>query len=122
MMKDLKKFIVKEIAEKNLCVVKGKEPMSFQCYQKTCLRLFEDGSLDSIFALCFLKMQWNLLTRSEATENISFGQLKWEKEHLNVYFAKQNSDQIGLNKDEARHIYSNPKDPLVCAIQVLASY
>ena len=59
MMKGWKKSIVKEIAEKNLYVVEGEEPMSFKCYQKTCLLLMEDGSPDSIFALCVLIMQWN---------------------------------------------------------------
>ena len=70
----------------------------------------------------FLTIQWNLKSRSEATENISFGQLKWENDQLKVYFAKHKSDQIGLNKDEAKYTYSNPKDPAVCPIQALASY
>ena len=67
-------------------------------------------------------MQWNLISCSEATESISFGQLKWENDHLKVYFAKHKSDQIGLNKDEARNIYPNPKDPTVCPIRALAFY
>ena len=118
MMKGFKKNIVKEISEKNLCVVEGREHMIFKCYQKTFLLLIEDGSPDSIFALCFSTMQWNLKSHSEAKESISFGQLKWENDHVKVYFSKHKSDQIGLNKDEARHIYSNPKDPVVCPIQV----
>ena len=32
------------------------------------------------------------------------------------------SNQIGFNKDGARHIYSNPKDPAVCHLWTLASY
>ena len=96
--------------------------MSFQCYQKTCLLLIEGGSPDSIFALCFLTIQWNLILCSEATEKISFSQLKWENDHLKVYFANHKSDIIDLNKGEARHMYSNPKDPAVCPIQTLASY
>ena len=67
-------------------------------------------------------MQWNLISCSEDTENISFSQLKWENDHLKVYFSKHKSDQIGLNKDETRHKSSNPKDPTVCPIQVFASY
>ena len=30
--------------------------------------------------------------------------------------------QIGLNKDEARHIYSNPNNQAICPILTLASY
>ena len=74
------------------------------------------------FCFVFLNMQWNLISCSEDTENISFSQLKWENDHLKVYFSKHKSDQIGLNKDEARHKYSNPKDPAVYLIQALASY
>ena len=46
----------------------------------------------------------------------------WSNDHLKIYFPKHKSDQIGLNKEEARHIYSNPKDPAVCPIRTLASY
>ena len=67
-------------------------------------------------------MQWNLLSHSEATESISFSQMIREYDHLNTYFSKQKSDQIGLNKEEARHIYSNPKDPAVCPLRALATY
>ena len=41
---------------------------------------------------------------------------------MKVYFPKHKSDQIGLNKDEARHIYSNPLLPEVCPIRAMASY
>ena len=67
-------------------------------------------------------MQWNLICRSEATENISFNQIAWENDHMKVFFPKHKSDQIGLNKDEARHIHSNPLSPKVCPIRAMASY
>ena len=56
------------------------------------------------------------------TENILFKQVKWENDHLKIYFLKHKSDQIGWNKDEARHIYSNPNDPSVCPLRALAFY
>ena len=63
MMKRLKKSIVIEIAEKNLRVVKGKKPVSFQCYYKTCQLLIEDGSPDSIFRFLFFDnaMEFDIL-------------------------------------------------------------
>ena len=67
-------------------------------------------------------MQWNLTSRSEATESISLSQMKWENDHLKTYFLKHKSNQIGLNKEEARRIYSNAKDPAVCPLRALASY
>ena len=48
--------------------------------------------------------------------------MKWENDRLKIYFPKHKSDQIGLDKEEARHIYSNPEDPVVCPLQALASY
>ena len=122
MMKGLRKTIAKEMSEKGLRVIEGKEHMSFKCYQQTCQLFIEDGSPDSVFALCFLTMQWNLISRSEATESIFFSQMIWSNDHLKIYFPKHKSDQIGLNKEEARHIYSNPQDPAVCPIRALASY
>ena len=96
--------------------------MSFKCYQQTCQLLIKDGSPDSVFVLCFLTLQWNLISRSETTELIFFEQMKWENDHLKIYIPEHKSDQIGLNKNEARHIYSNPKIPSVYPLRALASY
>ena len=70
MKKGLRKTIAKEMSEKGLRVMEGKEHMSFKCYQKIYQLRTEDGCPDSVFALCFLTMQWNLISRSEATESI----------------------------------------------------
>ena len=50
MMKGLKKTIAKEMSERGLRIVEGKEYMSFKWYQKTCQLLIKDGSPDSVFA------------------------------------------------------------------------
>ena len=70
----------------------------------------------------FFKLQWNLISRLEATGSIFLEQVKWENDHLKTYFPKHKSDQTGLNKDEARHIYSNPNDPSICPLRAVASY
>ena len=46
--------------------------------------------------------------------------MKWKNDHLQIYFPK--SDQIGLNKDEARHIFPNPNNSSVCPLPALESY
>ena len=48
--------------------------------------------------------------------------MKWENGHLKICFPKHKPDQIGLYKDEARHVYSIPNDRAVCPPRVLASY
>jgi len=92
MMKGLRNTIAKEMSEKGLCVIEGKEHMSFKCYQQTCQLFTEDGPPDSVFALCFLTMQWNLISRSEATESIFFSQMIWSNDHLKIYLPKHKSD------------------------------
>ena len=39
-----------------------------------------------------------------------------------MYFLKHKSDQVGLTKDEARHVYFNPCMPIICPICVLGAY
>ena len=56
-MTGLKKTIANEMSENGLCVIEGKEHISFKCYQQTYQLFIEDGSSDSVFALCFLIMQ-----------------------------------------------------------------
>ena len=75
MMKGLQKTIVKDMSERELCVVEGKEHMLFKYYQKACRLLIKEGSPDSVFASCFLTMQWNPLSCSEATESTLFSQM-----------------------------------------------
>ena len=53
------------------------------------------------------------MSHSEATESISIAQMMWENDQLKICFPKHKSDQIGLNKEETQHIYSNPNDPAV---------
>ena len=84
--------------------------------------MLKESTQESIFALAWLTTQWNLISRSEATETICFSQLFWSADNLKVYFAKHKSDQFGTNKDEPRHIYSNPIIPTVCPVRALATY
>ena len=96
--------------------------MSFSTYKLTCELCMKEGTKESMFVLLWLTLQWNLISRSEATETISFNQLKWDGDHLKVYFPSHKSDKLGENKDEPRHVYSNPVIPAVCPIRALASY
>ena len=76
MMKGLRKIIAKSVSGNGQRVIEGKEHMSFKRYQQTCKHLRKDGSPDSVITLSLITMQWNLISRSEATENIFFKQIK----------------------------------------------
>ena len=62
------------------------------------------------------------MSRSEATESISFSQMRWENDTLKVFSPGHKGDAIGLTKDEARHVYFNPLTPAVCPLRALAFY
>ena len=56
------------------------------------------------------------------TEHISFNQLKWEGDHVKVFIPQHKSDPKGENKEEPRHMYTNPLNPIICPIHALVSY
>ena len=109
--------IVSEKRERGIKVKEGKEPMSFSCYKLTCELLVVEGTSEAIFLLFWITLQWNLMSRSEVTEGVCFLQIRYENETLKVYFLRMKNDQIGLNKDEAHHIYSNPLIPAVSPLR-----
>ena len=121
-MVSLKKTIAKYNHDNGISVSEGKEHMSWSCYCLTCKLFIEDGSPSSLFGLFFLTLQWSLIARSESVEKIALDQLSYACDHMKVFFPKHKGDQIGLNKDEPRHVYSNPIQPEVCAMRAMASY
>ena len=50
-----KGFKAKEISERGLRIVEGKDHMSLKCYQIKCQLLIEEGSPDSVFVLWFVQ-------------------------------------------------------------------
>lgn len=122
MMTGLRKSIIQQKKDLGLSVSEGKDSLSFEGYRLTCELMLKESTQESIFALAWLTTQWNLISRSEATETICFSQLFWSADNLKVYFAKHKSDQFGTNKDEPRHMYSNPIIPTVCPVRALATY
>ena len=121
-MISLKKTIAKHNHDNGIQVSEGKEHMSWACYALTCKLFVEDGSPSALFGLIFLTLQWSLIARSESVEKISLDQLSYANDHFKGFFPKHKGDQIGLNKDEPRHVYSNPIQPEVCAMRAMACY
>ena len=72
LMISLKKSIVKEKQELGLRTTKGKEAISMETYKLTCGLLLKEGTKESYFVLTWLTIQWNLISWSEMTEQISF--------------------------------------------------
>ena len=76
LVQSLKKTIVKEKQDLGLRTTEGKDMMSFETYRLTCDLCMKEGTTESMFLLCWLTLQWNLISRSGATEQIAFDQLR----------------------------------------------
>ena len=54
--------------------------------------------------------------------NICWSHLSWHEDALAVYFAHMKNDQTGERPRDARHVYANPLNPVICPILSLAIY
>ena len=122
MMTGLRKSILQQKKDLGLSVSEGKDSMPFEAFKLMCELMIKESTMECVFAVSWLTTQWNLISRSEATETISFSQIYWGGDHVKIFFPKHKSDQFGEQKDEPRHMYCNPVMPSVCAIRALGQY
>ena len=62
--------------------------------------LFKSNTIDSIFAHCFLVLEWNLMARSDNIVHSHISHMEWLEDSLVFYFMKSKGDQEGLNENE----------------------
>ena len=98
MMTGLSKSIIQQKKDLGLTVSEGKDSLSFEGYKLTCELMMKESTTESIFALAWLITQWNLISRSEATETISFSQLFWSADHLKIFSRSTNLINLGPTK------------------------
>ena len=102
----------------------GKDAMSVSLYRSLCEWFLNYGTVDGVFAYCFLVLTWNLACRSNNTALILFNQISWAScfDCFEVFFGHTKTDQTGEDAKYPRHIYANANDPLVCPLFALALY
>jgi hypothetical protein len=102
----------------------AKQPMSVDLLKAILGWLLDWGTMDGVFARCYLLLTWNLCCRVENTALIKMSDISWSSafDAFSVRFAHSETDQLGENAKHERHIYANPVDPLVCPLLTLASY
>ena len=71
------------------------------------------------FCLSYLLLCWNLIARSVTVAHIMYDHISWEEDALTINIGKQKNDQEGSN-GFPRHIYANPKNPIICPILALS--
>jgi hypothetical protein len=101
----------------------GKEPMSVELYKKLCEWFLVWGTIDGIFAYCYLVLTWNLCCRAKNTSKILFKDIRWTNfDAFEVFFAQTKGDQLGEEAKYSRHCYANPVEVLVSPVFALALY
>lgn len=65
----------------------------------------------------YLNLEWNLSSRVASTGNVLQEHIQWKEDCLLVTHYKHKGDQAGeVSSKEPKHIYANPKEPMICPI------
>ena len=102
----------------------GKDPLRVDLYADLCLWFLQWGTLEGVFAYCFLVLSWNIACRVNNTPDIRFNQISWGSSFnlFKIYFGHTKTDQTGDDAKYPRHIYANPLCPIVCPVFALSHY
>lgn len=122
LMSGIKRKVAKEKITSGQSLEEGKRPMSFDAYRLMCKKLNASDASEALFGHCFLTMEWNLMARSDNCKMMHLSHVEWRQDCLVFFFGKTKGDQIGEKADEPWHVYSNPKDPVICPVLALAKY
>jgi len=100
----------------------GKAPMSVAVYEKLCGWLLALGTMDGLFAHCFLMLTWNLSCQSQNTSLIKFRDISWSTSFhtFQVFFEHSKTDQLGDESKYPCHLYANPLVPCICPVMSLS--
>lgn len=117
--KGIKRLDASEKREGKRKVKEGKDPIPFQLYQWVCNKMLHSGET---FAHAYACLTWNLMCRTNNTQDIAFCNLVACHDSLGVSFAVTKNDQEGINAHEIKHVYANPLMPAICPVTSLAMY
>lgn len=102
----------------------GKNAMSVKLYRLLSELFLKYGTIDGVFAHCYLVLSWNLSCRCNNTARIKFSDVSWSQsfDSYSIMFSTTKTDQYGDASKYPRHIYSNPFAPLICPVLALGVY
>ena len=121
-MRGIKRKVATQKQAQGIRAEEGKAVMSFDCYHKLCELMLKSEDDESICGHLFLKLEWNLMARSDNVVNLYTNHLEWRDDCLLYYIMRSKGDQEGENSKEPWHVYANPGDPDVCLILSFARY
>ena len=100
-----------------MSIHEGKQPMSQFGYHylvEAAVKQNDDFNF-YVTCHCFLLLCWNLIARAVSVGSILYDSISWEEDAMTIHIGKMKNDQEGTN-GFARHVYANPKDPVICPI------
>ena len=102
--------------------IKGRNWWAMRCTRSFVKLLFEGEGDDYSFDHVLLALEWNLLVQSDNYLAMNVNHVQWENDILVFYFEKTKGEQSGDKSGDTWHIYSNPNNPELYPILVLAKY
>ena len=62
------------------------------------------------------------MKRGDNCENVYIKHIQWRSDCLLFYFGKSKVNQTGERSSDPWHVYSNPKNPIICPVLALVKY
>ena len=101
----------------------GKSPMTPKLFESLCRWFMEWGTIEGVFATCFLVLTWHLACRSNNTGKIKTSHMQWTYfDALHVRFRHTKTQKHGEARKHKRACYSNPFRPEMDLPFVLGIY
>lgn len=106
-----------------ICIIEGKQPMSFKGYKFLAGRALEQQCDHNISISChlFLILCWNLIARCVSVGSLMYNHISWSLDAMVIVFPSHKGDKEGKNA-LPKHVYANTAEPHICPILSMAIY
>ena len=93
-------------------IEEGKSPIPFPFYKILAKYLM----MRNTFAHLYLVITWNLMCRTDNTEDLMLLHHNWNEDSLQIYMGRMKNDQEGERLKDPKHVYANPLEPEICPL------
>ena len=118
----MKRVVAANKRESGASLYEGKKAMSFEVYKRLCEELCNGKVDDHLFAHAFLKIEWNLMLRSDNCVYMHVQHIQWRSDSLIYDFRNSKGNQMVDRANDTCRVYSNPNNPTISPVLALAKY
>jgi hypothetical protein len=124
LLKGYKRTLARLKSDGKVTNTEGKQHLSFTAYVMLAKKLLSSSVDDytSVFAWCWLVLQWNLFCRSDTTASILLTHVSWSEDSMVITIPKHKSDQDGRQGKTPMHVFANPSNLSICPITAIAVF